>query len=229
MSQVAQGPAASGGPVLLGVIGPELEEAAMGHAFAAADDRDVALLVVVTAAAPAGEDRSVAELIDRWSEKYPGVVVTTSARRGIDAVVTLAAASRGCSILVVQEPASARSAALLNALSHRVRCPVVVAGSRGYDPAATIQAARESGADHQVHAVATGAAQGGSTATGQAVRPMSARTVSPSGSSSSAGPLRAAITTSETSPLSASKALATSRSCRISRSAASASTGVRWS
>jgi hypothetical protein len=49
MSQVAQGPPASGGPVLLGVIGPEPEEAAMGHAFAAADDRDVALFVVVTA------------------------------------------------------------------------------------------------------------------------------------------------------------------------------------
>jgi len=162
MSQGARGPAASSGPILLSVIGPEPEEAAIRHAFAEADERGVALFVVVTAAAPAGEDGPVAELIERWSEKYPGVAVTTGIRRGIDAV-------------------------------------------------------------------ATASAQGGSTATGQAVRPMRARIVSPSCSSPVAGPLRAAITTSETSPLSAIKAWTTSRSCRISRSVASASAGVRWS
>lgn len=222
MAQVGQGPVASGGPVLLGVIDAGLEEAAIGEAFAAADDRGVALFVVVTAEAPVGQDRHVTEAIERWSEKYPGVVVTTGIRRDIDAVVTLAAASRGCAILVVQEPSSARSVALMRALSRRVRCPVVVAARES-----TIQAALMAGANHHVHAVATAPAQGGSTATGQAVRPMSPLTVSPRGTSPAGGPLRAAVTTRETSKLSAIKARTTSRSCRISRSAASASAGVR--
>lgn len=222
MSQMAHGSAAADGPVLLGVIDAGLEETATGEAFAAADDRGVALVVVVTAVAPAGEDRAVAESIDRWSQKYPDVAVTIGIRRDIDAVVTLAAASRGCAILVVSEPSNARSVALVRALSRRARCPVVVAARD-----ATVRAAVMPGANHHVHAVATASAQGGSTATGQAVRPMSALTVAPRGSSPVAGPLRAAITTRETSPLSAIKARTTSRSCRISRSAASASADVR--
>lgn len=222
MSQVAPGSASSEGPVLLGVIDAGPEEAAIGRAFAEADDRGVALVVVLTAAVPAGEDRAAAELIERWSQKYPGVVVTTSVRRDIDAVVTLAAASRGCAILVVREPSSVRSGALVRALSRRACCPVVVAARE-----ATSLAARMSGVDHQVRSVATGPAQGGSTATGQSVRPMSSRTVSPRNSSPVAGPLRDAVTTRATSPLSAIKARTTSRSCRISRSATPASMDVR--
>jgi len=221
MPQVAQGPATPGGPVLLGVIGPEPAEAATRQAFAEADDRGVALFVVVTAAVPAGEDQHVAELIERWSEKYPDVVVTTTIRRDIDAVVTLAAASRGCALLVAEKPSSARSAALVSALSRRAHCPVIVAARE-----AAVHPIRMPGASHQVHAVAAAAAQAGSTAIGQTVCPMSARAVSPSASSPVAGPLRAAITTSVPSPLSATKAGTTSRSCRNSRSVASASAGV---
>jgi thiamine pyrophosphate-dependent acetolactate synthase large subunit-like protein len=130
MSASAEGRVGPGGPVLLGIVGPEPAEAAIRHAFAEADDRGVALLVVVTAAVPVDVDRHLTEVIERWSEKYPGVAVTAGVRRDIDAVVTLAAASRDCAVLVTQQPSSARSAALVTALSRRARCPVVVADDR---------------------------------------------------------------------------------------------------
>ena len=82
--------------------------------------------MVLTGAAGPDDDRQVCELVDRWSEKFPGVRVRSEIRRGIDAAVTLAAASRGCGLLVTQEPDDGTTKALVNALSRRAWCPVVV-------------------------------------------------------------------------------------------------------
>ena len=114
------------GPVLAGLIGSAPVEATLRRAFCEADERHTGLLVVLTGAAGPDDDRQVCELVDRWSEKFPGVRVRSEIRRGIDAAVTLAAASRGCGLLVTQEPDDGTTKALVNALSRRAWCPVVV-------------------------------------------------------------------------------------------------------
>lgn len=114
------------GPVLAGLIGASPAEAALRRAFAEADRRGVALRVILAGTAPAEEDRHLGDLIERWSEKYPGVPVRAMTRRGIDAAVTLTAASRGCALLITQRPADANSSLLVTALSRRACCPVVV-------------------------------------------------------------------------------------------------------
>ncbi|MFI7542524.1 universal stress protein [Actinoplanes sp. NPDC049599] len=136
MSVQVQGPAGPVGPVLVGVLGAAPAEEALRYAFAEADDRAVGLLVTLTGEVPAEDGVRQADLVQRWSEKYPGVPVTTSVRRGLDPAVILAAASRGCGLLVVQRPTRAAAAALVDAVSRRAHCPVVVV-----DPALVTSAA----------------------------------------------------------------------------------------
>ena len=115
------------GPVLAGLIGSAPMEATLRRAFSEADERHAGLLVILTGVAEPDDDRQMHELVDRWSEKFPDVPVRSGIRRGIDAAVTLAAASRGCGLLVTQEPGDGTSEALVNALSRRACCPVVMA------------------------------------------------------------------------------------------------------
>jgi hypothetical protein len=115
------------GPVLAGLIGSAPMEATLRRAFLEADERHAGLSVILTGAAEPDDDRQMYELVDRWSEKFPDVPVRSGIRRGIDAAVTLAAASRGCALLVTQEPRDGTGEALAKALSRRACCPVVVA------------------------------------------------------------------------------------------------------
>jgi ABC-type glycerol-3-phosphate transport system substrate-binding protein len=117
------------GPVLVGVVGAAPAEAALRHAFDEADRRGAALLVVATGAAPVPPNTDLQDLVDRWAEKYPGVTVETRVRRTVDPALVLAAASAGCALLVVPPPSDVGSSALVDALSRRAHCPVVIAGT----------------------------------------------------------------------------------------------------
>jgi DNA-binding transcriptional LysR family regulator len=128
VSRETTGPAGTAGPVLVGVIGTAPAEAALRHAFDEADRRGARLRVVATGAVPALSDTHFCDLVDRWAEKYPGVTVETRIRRAVDPALILAAASAGCALLVVSQPLDVGSSALVDALSRRAHCPVVIAG-----------------------------------------------------------------------------------------------------
>ena len=131
MSRDVQGPAGPAGPVLVGVLGVAPVEEALRYAFDEADDSGVGLLVMLTGEAPDEDSVQQHDVVRRWSEKYPRVPVATSVRRRLDPAVILAAASRGCGQLVVQQPATPAAAVLVDALSRRAHCPVVVVNHRG--------------------------------------------------------------------------------------------------
>jgi hypothetical protein len=124
---VATGPAPAG-PVLVCLADTPGGDAVLRFAFAEADRRGAPLHVLVTGPASAVQDAVLHDLIERWAEKYPAVPVTTRVSRGIDAAVSLTAATRGCGQAVVAEPADAGAAAVLHALSRRTHCPVAVVG-----------------------------------------------------------------------------------------------------
>ena len=98
-------------------------------AFSEAQRRGVAVRVVIAGSpAAAGSDVFLFDLVERWAEKYPGVSVATSVRRGVDAAVVLSAATRGCGLAVMPQPADTNTAAVLQALSRRAHCPLVLVG-----------------------------------------------------------------------------------------------------
>jgi hypothetical protein len=126
-SGVGEGSVVTTGPVLAGVLGPQGADVVLGFAFAEAQRRMVPLQVVVAGPAlPVGADALLIDLIERWAEKYPAVSVTTNVHRGIDAAVVLAGATRGCGLVVVPKSADATMAVVLQALSRRTHCPLVV-------------------------------------------------------------------------------------------------------
>lgn len=115
------------GPVLVGVLGTAPAEAALRYAFAEADHRGAGLLVILAGEVSPEDDADQVEVVRRWAEKYSDVAVTTSIRHRIDPAVVLAAASHGGGLLVVQHPEDTATAAVVDAVSRRARCPVVVA------------------------------------------------------------------------------------------------------
>ncbi|MEU8233168.1 universal stress protein [Actinoplanes sp. NPDC048967] len=128
MSRDEPGPAGPAGPVLIGIHGIVTADEALRCAFAEADRRGVPLTVVLTGATPWPDSVDQSELVRLWAEKYPEVPVTTTIRRGLDPAVVIAASSHGCGLLVVQRPADPAAAAVVDALSRRAHCPVVVVG-----------------------------------------------------------------------------------------------------
>jgi hypothetical protein len=138
MTRFVAGPAVPAGPVLVCLSEAHRGDAVLRFGFAEADRRAAPLHVLVTGRpAPTGEDAAVLlDLVERWAEKYPAVPVTTRVSRGIDAAVSLTAATRGRALAVVAEPADARAAAVLHALTRRAHCPVVVVGEMGVAPTA---------------------------------------------------------------------------------------------
>ena len=120
-------PVGAGGPVLAGILAAAAAEDVLRRCFAEARHRGVGVRVLlggpVTAA---GEDAQVGDLVDRWADKYPDVPVTVAARRGLDAAITLTAATRRCGLVVVAEPTDTHDAAVVQALARRAHCPLVV-------------------------------------------------------------------------------------------------------
>jgi hypothetical protein len=130
VSRDLRGPAEPAGPVLVGVLGTAPAEEALRYAFTEADHRGVALLVVLTGEAQHEDRVSQSDAVQRWAEKYPAVHATTTVGPHLDPAVVLVAASRGCSLLAVQQPSDPAGTALVDALQHRSHCPVVVCADR---------------------------------------------------------------------------------------------------
>jgi hypothetical protein len=127
MIRTATGPAKAAGPVLAAILTTTAAEDVLRRCFAEARDRTVGVRVLLAGPAPAaGEDVLLSDLVDRWAEKYPDVPVTIAARSGLDAAITLTAATRRCVLVVVAEPADTHEAAVVQALARRAYCPLVV-------------------------------------------------------------------------------------------------------
>jgi hypothetical protein len=123
-----EGPAGPVGPVLVSLHGTAPADEALRYAFDEAEHRGVGLLAVLTGDVPQEDGDLQCDVMRRWAEKFPAVTVRSTVRRLIDPAVVLAAASDGCGLLVVQQPADPGTAAWVTALSRRARCPVAVAG-----------------------------------------------------------------------------------------------------
>ena len=127
MFRTAAGPAGAAGPVLAGILAVATAEDVLRRSFAEARRRTVTLRVLLAGpVTAAGEDALVGDLVDRWAEKYPDVPVTVAVRGGLDAAITLTAATRRCGLAVVAEPTDAHEAAVVEALARRAYCPVIV-------------------------------------------------------------------------------------------------------
>ncbi|BCY09412.1 hypothetical protein [Actinoplanes sp. L3-i22] len=125
-------------PVVVGVIGADPAETALRYGFEEAGRRGAPLTVVGAGPASAEEDMHLIDLVSRWSGKYPEVVVSLTARRTVDAVITLAAASRRAGLLVLEAGATPRTAASVAALARRAHCGLRIVGG----PAVALTACR---------------------------------------------------------------------------------------
>jgi hypothetical protein len=125
MTQTRTGPADCGSPVLACILAVTTAEEVLRRGFDEAQRRATHLRLLVAEPAAADLD-SLSELVQLWSEKYPDVARTVSARPGLDAAITLTAAARDCILVVVAEPGDARTAAVVRAATRRVHCPLVV-------------------------------------------------------------------------------------------------------
>jgi nucleotide-binding universal stress UspA family protein len=134
------------GPVVVGIDGSPVSEAALGFAFAAAAVRGVAL-VAVHAWSPTAVDKALepvmdwdavadeeeavlAERLSGWSQKYPQVTVRRSVVRD-GAARALVDASRGAQLVVVGSRGRGEAAGLLlgsvsHGVLHAAHCPVAI-------------------------------------------------------------------------------------------------------
>jgi nucleotide-binding universal stress UspA family protein len=138
--------AEDGGPVVVGIDGSPVSEAAVGFAFEAAAARGVELVAVHAWSATAiddalaplmdwdavavEEDAVLAERLAGWGEKYPQVVVRRHVVRD-GAVHALVNDSRGAQLVVVGSRGRGNSSGLLlGSVSHGVlhasHCPVAI-------------------------------------------------------------------------------------------------------
>lgn len=113
-------------PVLAGVIGTGPADPTLRLAFAEAVRRDVPVLVLGIGPAAPLDDVAFADRVQRWEKRYPGVPVTLSVRRGLDAAVILTAASRSAGLLVLDASGGPAVASIIRAVRRRARCPVAV-------------------------------------------------------------------------------------------------------
>jgi nucleotide-binding universal stress UspA family protein len=134
------------GPVVVGIDGSPVSEAALGFAFAAAAVRGVAL-VAVHAWSPTAVDKALepvmdwdavadeeeavlAERLSGWGQKYPQVTVRRSVVRD-GAARALVDASRGAQLVVVGSRGRGEAAGLLlgsvsHGVLHAAHCPVAI-------------------------------------------------------------------------------------------------------
>ncbi|MFI1991491.1 hypothetical protein [Actinoplanes sp. NPDC020271] len=112
--------------ITVGLIGASPGESALRRALDEAERHGAAVTVVATGPASDAADRHVRELVARWAEKYPSVAVTLAVRRSVDAVITLAAASRQADLLVVERGPDPRAAATVAALTRRTHSDLLV-------------------------------------------------------------------------------------------------------
>lgn len=114
-----------GGRIVVGIIGTASAEVALRYAFDEAERRGTEVAAVAAGPASPDEDVLVGDAVRRWAEKHPAVGFTYEPRRAVDAVVTLAAASRHAGLMVVQDAAEPHTAAMVAALARRAHCALV--------------------------------------------------------------------------------------------------------
>ncbi|MEU4421554.1 universal stress protein [Actinoplanes sp. NPDC024001] len=126
------------GRISVGVIGAAPAEAALRLGFTEAERRGATLTVIAAGPAQASGDAPVRDLLRQGARRHPGVEVTFSVRRAVDAVVTLAAVSRSCDLMIVPQGGDAASVAAASVLTRRAHSPlVVISGSAGQGEAGT--------------------------------------------------------------------------------------------
>jgi hypothetical protein len=113
------------GRILVGIIGTAPAEAALRYAFGEAEQRGAVVAVIAAGPASQAENVLVGDVVRRWAEKHPAVGSTYEARRAVDAVVTLAAASRHACLMVVEDGAEPWTAAMVAALARQTHCALV--------------------------------------------------------------------------------------------------------
>jgi nucleotide-binding universal stress UspA family protein len=149
-SSTSDGVPPSAGPVVVGVDGSALSDAALEYAFEAAAARTVPLLVVhawadvdvsgAWAAAPgtidwdwlqAEEEKELAEQLAPWQDRYPDVEVRPVVARGRPAHTLLEHAADAQLVVVGSRGRGALAGLGLGSVSqtllHQAECPVVVA------------------------------------------------------------------------------------------------------
>jgi nucleotide-binding universal stress UspA family protein len=135
------------GPVVVGIDGSEISDAALGFAFEAATRRDVPLVAVhawtdtvfEAAVAPlldwdaieADERRVLAERLAGWGEKYPDVEVRRVVVQDRPAHALIEQAADGAQLVVVGSHGRGSAAGLVlgsvsHAVLHHSPCPVAV-------------------------------------------------------------------------------------------------------
>jgi hypothetical protein len=115
-------------PVLVGLLGGADCEPAVEFAFTEASLRAVPLHTMAVGPASDNDHHAVDELVARWAEKCPEVVVSHRVRRALDPAVTLTAASRSAGLVVISMPPGAHGwpEAIARALMSRAGCPVTL-------------------------------------------------------------------------------------------------------
>jgi hypothetical protein len=116
----------STGPVVAAVIGAASADPVLRAAFAEADRRQASVEVLAVGADQAHDGVALDDQVQRWAEKYPAVTVTVSARRALDAAITLTAASRTAAVLVTDPSGGPIASAVVRAVRRRTGCPVLV-------------------------------------------------------------------------------------------------------
>jgi hypothetical protein len=114
-------------PVLVGIVGSAPAEAALRAGFEHAEACRSTVHVVCAGHASAADDAYLADLIDRWAEKFPDVPVRSRICRTVDAAVTLVAAARHCGVMVLPASSDPVAAAVTTAIARRAHCPVIMA------------------------------------------------------------------------------------------------------
>jgi len=141
MFRKAAVPVAVAGPILAGVLSVRGADDVLRRCFSEARRRQVGVRVLLAGPqAVAGEDALLRKLVDRWAGTYPDVPVSVAVRSGLDAAITLTAATRRCGLTVLAEPADAQQTAVVQAVARRAYCPLIVVtpGLEIAEPAASV-------------------------------------------------------------------------------------------
>ena len=127
-------PGTPDGPVLAGIVGPSDADRVLRWALEVAERHGLPVRVLAVGRVPAAAEVALADQVARWAEKYPGVPVSCTAGRVLDAAVVLTAASGDAGLLVLEDCGGPIMPALIRAIRRRARCPVLLLSDDRPDP-----------------------------------------------------------------------------------------------